>query len=352
MTVHMISVGVSLLNVLQDQDKLKEKLAGKDELIAAIGRAEPWDLLSRELGVSKPGRDQASQWLSGALGGGSSRQAEKFREVAKQVRPRDWPLDISAERETFAVVAQKSAFSLETGDVAILICSDTPPGLLAGAWNALALAGGDLGRVRYIADPASMSGDLHGKAVLVRLTGMDAGNSKGFTAAMSGLGILGRQLFAHGELKQAEAFRFYLSGGFKAAIPYLIGLAEGVMSVDKACLSELGVAHLMPDTGPYPVTAWVLHESAHQLPGRRPVLPPPIRLPLRRLDAGWVRRELTGFAGEPAVRRSMPNPALLEGYAYEMTRRARIQDDREYTLTPFGAGLRELFGVAKEGFGG
>jgi hypothetical protein len=352
MTVHVISVGVSVLNVLQDQDKLREKLAGKDELIAAIGRAEPWDLLSRELGVSEPGRDQASQWLSGALGGGNSGQAERFREIAEQVRPREWPLDISAERETFAVVAQKRAFSLESGDVAIFICSDTPPGLLAGAWNALALTGGDPGRVRYIADPASLSGDMHGKAVLVRINGMDAGNSKGFAAAMSGLGILGRQLFAHGELKHAEPFRFYLSGGFKAAIPYLIGLAEGVMSVDKACLSELGVANLMPDAGPYPVTAWVLHESAHQQPGQRSALPPPIRLPLRRLDASWVRRELTRFAGEPPVRRGMPRSALLEGYAYEMTRRARNEDDHEYTLTAFGAGLRELFGVAKEAYGG
>ena len=34
--------------------------------------------------------------------------------------------------------------------------------------------------------------------------------------------------FESGQLVKGEEFRFYLSGGFKAAIPYLIGLAEAV----------------------------------------------------------------------------------------------------------------------------
>ena len=56
----------------------------------------------------------------------------------------------------------------------------------------------------------------------------DAADETGFRRAMAGLGLLARRIFESGQLVKGEEFRFYLSGGFKAAIPYLIGLAEAV----------------------------------------------------------------------------------------------------------------------------
>lgn len=348
MTVHLISVGLSIRDALKDRDTRLRKLGDKPELIAAIGRAEPWNLLVNEAGISDPPRDGdrkvADAWMAEALTGSDPAKTGRLSEVAAAIRPQDWPLDMSAELETFALAARVEKFSLDAGDIAVFICSDTPPGLLAGVWNALGLTRGELFRVRYAGKPGNLPGDLRGHAVLVRITGMDAGSSAGFGEAMDGLGLLARELFVKGKLRRAEEFRFYLSGGFKAAIPYLIGLAEAVHSVDKQCLDDIHVADLMPKDGlPYPVTAWVLHDTA----GTRAsggALIPPIRLPLRRLIAESVREELTGYDDTTRRRTGKPVTPLLEGYAYEVA-----PDGRTCELTPFGVGLRALFGMTPEG---
>ena len=250
---------------------------------------------------------------------------------------------MSAETETFGHVQRTDGLSFGDGDIAVLVCSDTPRGLLAGIWNALAVNGGHLDRVRYIPDAAeggaSFDG-LRGCVVLVRVAGMDAADSRGFGQAMSALGFLARRLFASGDLSRAEEFRFYLSGGFKAAIPYLVGMAEAVRSVDDTCLRPLGKAGLMPASGPWPVSAYMLHEDAG--PNA-----PAIRLPLRRLVAESVRKELTGW--ESGRRTGKPDWGLLEGYAYEVTGGA--PGGETYELTAFGTGLRALFGLSREGLG-
>ncbi len=340
MTVHVISVGLSVLDAFRDP---QAKLAGKSDLVTAIRRQSPQALFAAE-GIDDTRYDAASDWLAGALAaeGEPGRDPEKIRrldEIAAMVRPEQWPAHFSAEIETLARVPGARR-PLPAADIAVLICSDTPRGLLAGVWNALALTGGPA-RVRYLPDPGRRPGQVRGRAVLVRVPGMDAGSPEGFRQAMGGLGLLARHLFASGELAKAEPFRFYLSGGFKAAIPYLIGLAEAVRSIDAKALHELGAGQLMPDDGPYPVEAFVLHETAG--PGA-----PPIRLPLRRLIASAVRQELTGY-DKSRRRRGKPSPALLDGYAYEVTGRP----GREICeLTAFGEGLRELFGVTDEAYGG
>jgi hypothetical protein len=224
--------------------------------------------------------------------------------------------------------------------MAILICSDTSLGLLAGVWNALAIADGDLARVRYLPEPGSLLGAARGCVLLARIRGMDAGSSGGFRRAMGDLGLLARQLFSYGQLNAGEQFRFYLSGGYKAAIPYLIGLAEAVRSVDDECLRNLRPDGPMPDRWPYPVEAFVLHDAAK--PGE-----PAIRLPLRMLVARAVMDELAVFDAGGTFRGPLRRDLLL-GYAYEP------EVDGSYTLTPFGAGLRALFGprLRPEGFQG
>ena len=304
MTVHLVSVGVSLTDSLRNP---RDSLKGHGELIRPVLDHEPHMLLeSRGIRTG----EAASDWIAGALAGVASERAcgsaAELTDLCAQLRPGLWPSDISAELDTFKL-ASGSGARVSGRDVAVLISSDTGAGLVAGLWNAVALTGGHLKRVSFLAEPDQLAGDVRGQVVLVRVPGLDAGDAAGFSKAMAGLGTLGRELCAMAG--SDEPFRFYLSGGFKAAIPYLIGLAEGIRSLN-------------PERK---VDAFVLHETTKSAV---------IRLPLRRLVGEWVTDELEQFdrtgAGKPA------SPALLEGYAYE-------KDGRTWRLTPFGFGLRALF---------
>lgn len=346
MTVHMISVGLSVLDTFADPAR---KLAPKKDLVAAIARSRPADLLD-DAGIGARDSAAASRWVTTALGREKSPPREALREAVLAVRPAEWPRSMSAETETFGLVQNTSGFSLSRRDTAVFICSDTPPGLLAGLWNALAVVGGDIERVRYIPavpdadDGGDQLGDLRRHAVVVRVTQMDASNSKQFAEAMGQLGLLARHLFRSGTLARDEEFRFLLSGGFKAAIPYLIGLAEAVRSVDDKCLEDLGRADLMPRRSPWPAKAYVLHETAYpDTPADKA-----IELPLRRLPARAVRSELTEWKG--TQRTGKPGNALLDGYAYDVLGGPAGRED--CNLTAFGVGLRALFGLSREGLGG
>lgn len=341
MTVHLISVGLSLLNVLADP---YDKLGSHPEIYAAVRNAEPKPhQLLRAAGIKNTDDDRspASDWINRAVNSLDSPEADQVRSLAAGTRPQDWPPPVSAELDTFARLPKRTAFRLGRDDIALLICSDTPNGLLAGLWNALAIADGDLENIRYQPDPETPLGDVRGRVVMVRVTGMDAGD-EGFRKAMRGLGFLARNLFSSGSLTRGEEFRFVLSGGYKAAIPYLIGLAEAVRSVDDECLRQIGVSDLAPVPVPYPVQAYVQHETADSQAK-------PVALPLRRLIAESVREEVSGF-DKSGRRKDVPGSRLFEGYVFDKERGwPRKVSCR---LTPFGEGLRALFGTAREEPGG
>jgi hypothetical protein len=320
-TVHVISVGVSLRDSLAEPRKPNRELAGRPELAAKIQDRKPHRLLA-EQGISDG--SAASAWLSRALAEAGSQErddaaAAGLAELSAGVRPDLWPDSVSAELGTFARV-RGAGRPLGRKDTAILVSSDTADGLVAGLWNSIALTGGNLGRVRYLAAPDQPQEDPRGHAVLVRVPGLDAGDEQGFRQAMRGLGLLGHNLLGVNGIGPDEAFRFYLSGGFKAAIPYLIGLAEGLRS-------------LSPERD---VAAYVLHEATNSAA---------IRLPLRWLMADWVREELSGFGAGGVSRVKPADPPLLDGYAYE-------RDGKTWRLTAFGEGLRALFGLLPESVGG
>lgn len=339
MTVHLISAGLSVIDALR---KPREKL--RDPGFArVVGDARPAYLLA-DAGIREHQRDAAARWIAAALApsGSADRDEDKARRLAQvtaEISPERWPDDFSAEIGTYLrMPGTRRPPSGE--DIVVFVCSDTADGLLAGVWNALALTDGSLADVRYLSDPERQLRDARGRVVLARVPGMDVGDEPGFRQAMGALGVLARDLFRYGHLAPAEPFRFSVSGGYKAAIPYLIGLAEAVRSVDGPRLEQLGAGDLMPADGlPYPVEAWVLHEKA-------PEKADPIRLPLRRLVASSVRKELAGF-GDDGKRREpgKPVPGTLEGYAYEAPG-PRGKETCE--LTAFGVGLRALLGVPGE----
>lgn len=299
MTIHLISVGLSLTQTLSG------RLADR-KLAASVARERPWEILGTD-------RILASDWLTGALAAEDSGERDPARyrrlaEMAGHIQPHLWPARFSAELDTFARVPD-ARWPLDSDDVAVLVSSDTAEGLAAGLWNAVALVHGDLSRVRYLADPAAPIGPARGQVVLARVPGLDAGDQRGFCDAMRGLGSLGHFL-RFTVAREKEEFRCYLSGGFKAAIPYLVGLAEGLRS--------------LPDTGS--VEAIVLHENTER---------GPIRLPLRPIPYEGAAEELSGF-GVDGIRRDEPKFGILDGYAYE-------KRDATWRLTPFGEGLRALF---------
>jgi hypothetical protein len=326
MTVHIISVGVSLLEVFRHPAaRLDED--GDYDLIDVLIDGRPLDHFAR-LPDAAAVSEQLATWSgeSGDLTG-----AEALARTARKLNPGSWPTLISAELSTLAPGAK--GFRLANGDMAVLIASDTRDGLIAALWNAVALTGADLGRVRYLPDPGMPLGTpetVRGHALVVRVPGMDAGNESGFREAMGGLGHLGRHLLGREELdyqpdhtrvtRVDEDFDIYLSGGFKAAIPYLIGLAEGIKS-----LHTRGV-----------VRALVLHDTAGPQAGA-------ISLPLRRLSPAVIRAELGQFGGRDQIYTQLARDSLL-GYAYE-------KQNGGYTLTAFGCGLRALFGPPAETVG-
>jgi hypothetical protein len=314
--IQLISVGLSIREGLRNPARWMRNDPG---LADAISRERPDELLAR----AGAGHDlaAANAWLAVALASpDAGREAAELSALVKGIRPDRWPPAISGELKTLARIPG-AGYPLSVKDTAVLIGSDTLGGLSAGLWNAIALTGGDVSRVRYLARPDLPPGPVRGCAVVVRVPGLDAGDEEGFRRAMGGLGALGRNLVRSGDLGKGEPFSFCLTGGFKATMPYLIGLAEGLRSLDSG----------------HPVNAFILHETAAPQA-------PPIRLPLRRLIASQVEQELSGF-DRRGMRATKPSPSLLDGYAYEAA-------NGRCELTAFGEGLRALFGVAPERAGG
>lgn len=321
MTIHMISVGLSIRDAL-DNPRGHNAIRSNPDLRNALLAAKPFGLLT-DAGVDLD-NDHASDWITTALTATTSSERASLTDLITAAFPVGWPPGISAELDTFDRVTHGP---LAPTDIAVLICTDTPRGMLAGLWNAIALTrtgapGTDpLERVSFLTDPAASLPSLRGQALIVRTRGMDAAlaaaSDAGINAAMRDLGKLAGNLVRHGEVAEDEPVRCYLSGGYKATIPYLIGMTEGIRSLP-------GGRH---------VEAVVLHEESASAA---------VRLPLRRIDPDLVKQELAGFTN--GSRQSRPDTAFLEGYAYE-----RHSNGRQWTLTSFGEGLLALFGTAIPG---
>ncbi|MGH3329580.1 MAG: hypothetical protein ACRDPT_17610 [Streptomycetales bacterium] len=307
MTAHLISVGKSLLEFFAAPDEFVD--AALAERIADV---KPHRMIVNQTGGPEP----VDAWLRRCLVDRDPETLDRLGDACEKITPRLWPARVSAELDTFARVPS-SRVPMDPADIAVLISSDTADGLIAALWNAVALAHGDLDRILYLSDPEDGLEVEPGNAVVARVRGMDVGDESGFRTAMRGFGVLGGQLARRWEGQEDVPFRCYLSGGFKAAIPCLISLAEGLRSLP----------------GKRPVDAYVLHELTEG---------PAIKVPLRFLPPEVVREELTRFSDGSS--RHPPKDRRLEGYAYE-----EHKAECCWRLTPHGEGLLALFQAAPEG---
>ncbi|MCK9874110.1 hypothetical protein MRI28_31580 [Nocardiopsis dassonvillei] len=316
--MHLITVGISLFDKTHDlgMKQLQDAL-GPD--LAAEVRTRTGDLYNREEDhFDGEGYLEQSAAEITALLAGQHAAAQDLCETVKELRLRVWGRQMSAELNTLAAYYKSESPRLAADDTAVLITSDTAAGLRAGLFNALIMVGGDTDRVLYPADPAPALADAHGKVVLVRLPGLDPelnpdAADRGFYTAMRTLGVLGGHLYRLA-LQRPTQFRFHLSGGFKAALPFLLALAEAMRTIG----------------GPQTVTAHALHETSFDQGS--------LMLPLRSLNL-TVRQARTLLQGADTDGRLPAEPAdasYLRGFLYEETAPGM------YRLTPYGASLKSL----------
>ncbi|MFE1396443.1 hypothetical protein ACFW53_00725 [Nocardiopsis dassonvillei] len=314
MTVHLITVGVSLFDNLQVTKTELRKTIEDSGLRSRIAAAEKefYDT-DRETGDRAEDASRASDWLCAVTTPDSGPDRKNLEELLGRVEPRMWPARASAELSTLAARnPHTNSLELPDHDTAVLISSDTAKGLCAALFNAVVLAGGDLDRVRYLAEPSERVHEERGKVVIVRLPGLDAGDSAGFVEAMRGLGALGRGVDRVLEESGDTAF-FHLSGGFKAALPFLLSLGEALRSL----------------RGKSRVRAFALHELSRDLLS--------VELPLRSFSLRLLREEIAEATKDGTLPPKPAGMATLLGFAYEAD-----EDGRTLKLTPFGHALREL----------
>ncbi|MBB4933302.1 hypothetical protein F4561_004122 [Lipingzhangella halophila] len=316
MTVHLITVGLTLASSARRDEAALFGATDNEDLLALLPESSAAFLPESDVAGAR-------RLLAGGLTSGTP-EAAALREAVVTVCPDRWSSRASAELTTAARASDPDAVELPAvarahpDDLVVLVTSDTVPGMHAGLWNALALTGGELDRVRYLDRPDTDSTKEPGRGtvVIAPIPGLDTAGPQGFAEAMRHLGRMGRFLIET-LAGPGEHYAFHLSGGYKATLPYLVGLAEGMLG-----LRERGEVAS--------VRAGLQHEAA---PDRL------IPLPLRDLPERVLRHELKhavpddrgGFilAEAPAAER------LLEGYAYEL-------HGKQWRLTPFGEGLLAL----------
>ncbi|WP_150245251.1 hypothetical protein [Nocardiopsis quinghaiensis] len=320
-TVHVASVGVSLFdNVLTNWSTRVEEAVGDADLAQDVfdNRTRIHDP-EGELPDTQDEADRVSEQLVKELSErGQAR--ENLESLVQEIGLDEWPRTISAELTSLASNRRGNHQVQADGnndETVLLVASDTGRGLRAALFNALAMTGGDIDRVDYLPTTDSTARFGPGRVVIVRLPGLDAEDNDRFLGAMRQLGSLGphfKELLRHPE----STCRFHLTGGFRVAIPFLIGFAEALRCLYGSRIS----AHAQYEFSASPRS---------------------IELPLSSPRTDDLEGRLAGsgddgyFVGEP------PHGAVWEGFAYEY-----LPDELQWRLTPFGTALRELVPATKQ----
>src|SRR5262249_47017450 len=163
--------------------------------------------------------------------------------------------------------------------------------------------------LRYAPAPDRTHECTPATVTIVRIPGMDLAHADDFTTSMRHLGLLGRRLH---DLHPTAPVKFHLSGGYKAAMPFFMSIAEGMRTLRDD-----------PDT----VTACCLHE---QTQGLNRLITVPLRFFSVELR-GPLDVDLAAVAAG-----GRPTHHVADGWAYERVGAGK------YRFTPFGEGLRVL----------
>lgn len=320
-TVHVATVGVSLFeNLLTGWSSRIESALGDTDLAhAVIDNQEHIHDLDGELEDPQAEALRVSEKLvKETSDDGQAREA--LENLVDEISPDLWPRDVSAELASLA--ANRSGNPrLDIGgaidETVLLIASDTGRGLRAALFNALAITGGDVDRVDYLPTPKSTFRIEHGRVTIVRLPGLDAENNEQFLRAMRELSAFGP--FFEEALRNPESTcRFHLTGGFRVAMPFLLGFAQALRSLHGGRIS----AHAQ-------------YEFSNS--------PRSIELPLSSPPTDDLEGKLAGFDGSGYSTRRPPEEGAWEGFAYDY-----LTDRRQWRLTPFGMALRELIPKTKD----
>jgi hypothetical protein len=330
MTVHLITVGNSLRENRAEHPRFRDVMAEGD--FADADRLG----ITVDNDVDRAARATVDGLLR-RLGGEGGPDAVAVALVEEACRDlgavsdngaNTWPACCSAESESLNSVTGRHTVS--AGDLVVLLVSDTPVGLLSGLWNAVHLAGpiDTFQRLDYAGGDTKLEGlGARGRVRIQVVSDLDLARPGRFNEAMGRLGEIGCAVLR--DLNHDEDILVHLSGGYKATIPFMIGIAEGMRSVSLGGLP------------PASVRAVVVHRDSVEGHRRRPV-----DVPLRRLKEGDLRTELREFDASDRARCTTSgavgrgNDALL-GYAYDQTEQGATVAE----LTPFGHGLRALVGL-------
>lgn len=195
---------------------------------------------------------------------------------------------MAAEWTSVAAIQSKSA-AATAGDAFVLIATDTDDGLRAAAMIA---AFHDQSGVHYLHEPlkAGRPAVEPGDVYICRIPELDLGERQPKDVTWRSLGAVGRMAADAATQHDVGQWQVivHLSGGYKAMIPYLMMMAEGVNS-------------LLRDTPPgeprrRPVRAVAVHESS--LAPEAAATPILIDVPVRAIGADLLlhTRELAKVA--------------------------------------------------------
>lgn len=320
MTVYVATVGLSLFdNILTNSRARIKDAVGKESLTKNIfhkrheirgPQVEPADPRAEADLVSELLIKETSD---------QGEQREELETLVDTIRPDQWPENLSAELASLASDRNNNhriKTDMENDEMVVLIASDTGPGLRAALFNALVMTEGDVDRVDYLPDSKTPFQVAPGRVAIMRLSGLEAEDNDKFLAAMrelSGFGPHFEELLRH----RGSTCRFHLTGGFRVAMPFLLGFAQALRSLYVR------------------VTAHARYEFSNS--------PRSIELPLSSPPKNLLKGRLSGFDEDGYLAESPPYEKVWEGYAYEY-----LPELKQWRLTPLGMALRELIPETKQ----
>lgn len=319
-TVHVATVGVSLFeNLLTEASSKVEEVLGDTDLSRAVfnERERIHDLKGELKNPREEVLRVSEKLIKETSDEGQAREA--LEDLVEEISPDLWPRDVSAELASLAANRggnPRLDIGGEIDETVLLIASDTGRGLRAALFNALVITSGDVDRVDYLPTPNSTFRVEHGRVTIVRLPGLDAENNEQFLRAMRELSAFGP--FFEEALRNPESTcRFHLTGGFRVAMPFLLGFAQALHSLYDGQIST----HAQYEFSSSPRS---------------------IELPLSAPRTDDLEGKLAGSDDDGYFENEPPEGNIWEGFAYEF-----VPDQLRWRLTPFGMALRELIPKTK-----